>query len=189
MKIDSAIKEFTEKYDQEMLESIDRVSKELGYEVNGYTVPAFNLNEAVTSFVSFLEGYGDYKVKNINNEKAESQEKILEQTENFIKEGCFKEAAIKYPDIPDFIKGYVESIKILLDTTDKVKSYMSEADVNPTYVGDVNQMVDQFTEAMQDRFYPVMEKMLWASGYNARRALAKSGKAPEKKVSQNPIFI
>ena len=189
MKIDSAIKEFTEKYDHEMIESIDGLTRELGYSANGYTMPVFAIKESVDAFVTFMEGYADYKIKHSDDKDAISQEKILEQTSEFIDKQCFAEKTITYPEVSSYVKEYIDSIKILSDTTNKVKAQMMDESVDPEYVGDVNSMIDEFTEKMQSKFYPVMEKMLWASGYNARRRLARAGKETANKSNPAPIFI
>lgn len=189
MKIDSAIKEFVESYDSEMLESIDIMSKELRYSANRCKFPVFNLNESVSAFVIFLEGYGDYKIKHLNDENKIGRDEIMENTKKFIESECFKEAGILYPEIPNFIKSYTDAIKTLSETTDKVKSAMTSNEVDYESVGDVNEMVDCFTEKMQEKFHPIMEKMLWASGYNARRKLSMVGKTTSVKGNNEPIFI
>lgn len=189
MKIDSALIEFTEKYSPAMLESIDKMSNELGYQANGYKMVLFNLTESVNAFSDFLKGYKDYQIKFVGQDLPLPQSEIFERTEKFINsEDNFKESAVKYHDLPAFIKSYVESIKIISDTTDMIKSEMTEAGVNPEYIGDTNQLVDQFTEKLQDEFYPVMEKMLWASGYNAGQRLANAGRAASTRKTE-PIFI
>lgn len=188
MKIDKSLKEFTERYNKEMLESVDAMSKELGYRVNNYKMVATNINESVGDFKTFLEGYADYKIKELKEGTQLTQEKIMEQTKDFIDQTLFKEAAVPYPELPNFIRSYTEGIKTIIDTTNNVKRLMTEAGVDATYVGDVNTMVDQFSEKMDNQFHAVMEKVLWASGYNSRQRLSKAETA-KRKDNQKPVFI
>lgn len=189
MKIDSALKEFTEKYNADMMSSIDKMSNELAYEANGYTFPLFNLKESVDSFIQFLEGYGKFHIDN-NGKLPVSQEHILEQTEKFISDEktMFIETAVKYKEIPEFITEYVNSIRKINDATNKVKSNMIIEGIDNKYIGDTNIIVESFTEKLQDKFYPVMEKMLWASGYTSSQRLANAGKSA-KTTETRPVFI
>lgn len=188
MKIDKSLKEFTERYNKEMLESIDAMSKELGYRVNNYNMVATNMSESVASFKEFLEDYGKHKIEELTKGATFTQEKIMERTNDFINQELFKEAAVPYSKLPEFVTSYIEGVKAIIETTDKVKRDMTEAGVDAEYVGDINEMVDRFSERMDESFNIVMEKMLWASGYNSRQRLSKAGTA-KKKDNQKPVFI
>lgn len=189
MKIDSALKEFTEKYNSEMIESIDDVSKNFGYNISGYKMPVVNINESVNNFKIFMEGYLDYEKKYVGNYPT-PHERVVEQTNAFIESAeLFKEEKIPYSEIPNYVKSYVEGIKTLSDMTDKVKEGLMECGTDIEYIGDVNSFVDKFTERMQESFYPVMDQILWASGYNARQRLSKAGTSTAATKNSTPVFI
>lgn len=189
MKIDSALKEFTERYDREMIESIDDLSKNFGYNINKYTIPVVNINESVNKFKTFMEGYLDFEQKNVDNYPVDHKT-VVEQTNNFINsDELFNEEKLLYSELPEYVKSYVEAIKTVSDLTDSVKLGLMECGSDSDHVADVNSFVDAFTERMQTKFYPVMDQILWASGYNARQRLSKAGTSTAANPKSTPVFI
>lgn len=184
MIIEKAIREFTEKYNDEMIMSIDKLSKELGYKENGFTMNAVDIKESTDQFKTFIEGYADYQKKNIDNDKAESLEAIKEQTNKFIDKKLFNETKVPYPELPAFVESYINSINDMQAAMENVKYDMMVTGVNQDAIGLVNEFVDIFTEKMQGRFYPIMENVLWASGYKANERLSK-----DYNRTKAPIFL
>lgn len=185
MIIDSAIKTFLEKYDQSAIESIDEISKRYGLNINGYKMNVFNITEAFDKFKIYIEGYASYKAENVNNEKASPQDAIVERTNDFINTAVeIKDVSIGYKDIPSFVESYVSNIKALLETVDKVKTFMMESDVDPSAIGDINHFCDKFMERIDPVFEECMDRILWASGYNSKKALfeKKDDRKKEKHV-------
>lgn len=185
MKIDTALHVFSEKYDREAIESIERISSQLGLQMNGYTVKAFNLTEAFNRFSEYLQGYGAYKAENVDNPKASTQDAIKENVSKFIDGYVFEEKDVKCTDLPGFVRGYVEGITSLIETVDAVKSTMLDAGVAQEAVGDVNDFVDCFMDKLQESFDPAMNRILWASGYNARQRM----KDVKSSVRHKPVFL
>lgn len=179
MKIDSAVRVFTEKYDTQAMRSIDEVSKEFGLNINGHNIKLFNMNESFDLFRRYLRGYSDYKINNIENEKASPHSAICEAVDRFIDTQLFHEKDIKYCDLPAFVKGYVEGVSQLLGDIDHLKEAMMEAGVDLDEVGSVNDFVDKFMESLDAAFDPAMDKILWASGYNAQKALYGKKETPK----------
>lgn len=189
MKTDSAIKEFTEKYNREMIESIDSLSNRTGYKENKLTMPVVNLTEATHNFDVFMRGYADYKKKHIGDTSL-SNEEIFENTNAFInKPDMFTEDKVLIVNLPGYIQSYLESVDTISKTADDIKSDMTESGVDMESIGAVNGFVDSFVERMQEQFYPVMDRILWASGYNARQRLSKAGTSTAAKQNPTPIFI
>ena len=186
MKIDSAIKEFTEKYNQDMMQSIDDLSNNFGLNANRKTISVVNMKESVELFKEYLDGYKDYYIS--NPEQKLSKEDVIDRTKKFVENGCFESVDIFYKEIPTFVSSYIEGINSLSEMTNNVKRVMTEANIDSEIIGDVNDIVDTFTESMQNNFYTIIEKMLWASGYNASQHLAKVGRETTTKSSK-PIFI
>lgn len=183
MKIDSAVKEFIEKYDESAIRSIDNISNDIGLIENRRKINVVNLNETFSMFNEYLEGYGKYKCDHIGDEEASSQEEIKENVTKFITSELFKEDKISYDKLPEYVKSYVEGINTTIENLENVKSVMVEAGVDADCVGDVNEFVDQFVESLQSSFYPVMENILWASGYNSNKRLFS------KEKKQKPQFL
>lgn len=184
MKIDNAIKEFTEKYDSDAMRSIDRISKDIGLNHLGGSMKLINLQESFDKFSLWLEQYAMYKIKTNGNDEATKQTLIKESSEVFMEKELFEEVDVKYSDLPLFVKSYVEGIDKVSKTVDKVKSDMMENDVNLEYIGDVNDFTDAFMQRLSESFDPIMEKILWASGYNSKKKLQNSGKGIKK-----PVFL
>lgn len=185
MRIDSAVKLFSERYDREAVESIDDLSRERGLVLNDCTIPAFNLNESFTKFSQYLKEYAEYKVKNINNEKASSQEAIQESVAMFIDTQLFREEAVKYADLPKFVVSYVDGIHHLTEAVEESKRVMTEANIDPEAIGDVNDFTDRFMDKLHESFDPAMDKILRASGYTSRKNLREI----RQNKRQEPMFL
>jgi hypothetical protein len=180
MILDSAIKNFLEKYDSESMMFIDNISKDFGLNINGYTLPGFNIQETFDKFSKYIEGYCDYIVKNANNDKKSSDEIINESVNQFIDTQLFSECNLKYSELPSFVKSYTEGVKSLLETVNTVKDellvkgFVKEC-------ANVNIYADKFMTKMDESFDPCMNKILSASGYTTKKAFKNLGK--EKKES------
>ena len=174
MKIDTALTEFTERYDSDAMASIDSLSKQLGLVANRRTIPLFNMKESFDNFSKYLEQYGDYLVKNKNNPKASSREIIQESTKKFINDKiCNESVNVLYASLPEFVQSYVEGVEHLHETIDSVKNNIEFNEVDLEYAGDVNEYADAFMEKMNTKFYESMHRILWASGYNANKGVPK----------------
>lgn len=171
MKIDNAIKLFSEKYDREAMQSIERISSEIGLTNNDYSINGFNMNHAFSSFKEYLDGYGKYKEKTIAVQPVMPVDAIRKNVNKFLDEEVIKEENVKYSELPKFITGYIEGIESLSNMVDPLKSRMLTAGVDHESVGLVNEFVDLFMDRLQESFEPVMDKILWASGYNSKKKL------------------
>ena len=174
MILDTAINDFLNRYNREMIQSIEDMSKGIGYRENNFTMPAFDMKSAFSKFETFLCGYADYKIKNINNPNAVDQDTILENSKTFIDKETITDCAIKYPELPQFIADYLNGIKCLTDTCCKVKCDMEHTEgLDHAYIGAVDDIVTYFVEKVQAAFYPVMDNMVTASGYRSNELLHK----------------
>lgn len=174
MKIDTAIRDFSEKYDRTAIESIDRISKDFSLTVSRQTIKVFNINECFDLFREYIEGYGDYKIKNIDNKEASPREVIQESVAKFIDNNLVKEVSIKYPELPSFVESYVHGVESLIKAVDSVKDKLLCESVDDDSVGDVNDYVDHFMNVINESFDKSMDRILWASGYNGKYAPHKS---------------
>jgi len=187
MKIDSALRAFTESYDREAIESIDTISKDLGLTNNRMGLQLFNLQESCQHFNDWLKGYASYKVNWKGKPEESSQEVIRESASKMMdSSGMFKEQKVLYADLPKFVQGYVEGIQTLLETVDLVKTTMTEGGVDPEAVGDVNDFCDNFMTKFDEAFHSSMDKILWASGYKSKKNLFRPRSA---KKTEKPVFL
>lgn len=171
MKIDSAIKNFTEKYDFEAISYIENIANERGNKLNDHMIQTFNITEAFNNFNQYLKGYADYKIKNINNPRASSQDAIKESVNKFINENLFRESSTLYRELPNFVMGYIDGVNTILETVDNIKSEMYDAEVDQDAIGDINDFTDQFMDKLHESFDPTMDRILMASGYTSHQLL------------------
>jgi len=185
MRIDYAIKAFSEKYDRDVFKSIDAIAGDYALRVSDSSIKAFNLVESFNIFDQYLKGYAAYKAENVNNPNASSQDTIKESVKKFVDTQIFKESHLKYSELPEFVTGYVDGVKTLLETVDEVKRNMTDANVDPEAIGDINEFTDIFMDKLHESFDPSMDRILWASGYNSRVRLSK----PVSEKPKAPVFL
>ena len=173
MKLDKAINEFMEKYDENAINSIDELSSNIGLRENRISIKLFNLKESFDNFNKYLTQYADYKIKNINNSNASSRENIKVATERFMDNMICKESEIPYGEISEFVKSYLTGVNTLLKTVDNIKDLMESNGVDYESIGDVNDYCDNFIDKINESFEPAMHRILWASGYNGRHNSAE----------------
>ena len=185
MKIDTALREFTESYDREAMASLDQVSRDRSLVKTKSTIAAFNLNECFNRFRDYIGGYAEYMIKNLNDPKRSTREEIHEAVDRFIGEGLVESVDIPYTEIPAFVQRYASGIAEVIEAVDRAKSSMMEHAVDADAVGDVNDFTDKFMDKLSESFTPTMDRFLWASGYNSRKVLF--GKPAKKEPA--PVFI
>lgn len=171
MKIDSALKEFSEKYDEVAMQYIESVSNEFGLIQQRSTIKGFNINEAFEEFGDFITKYAKYKIENMDNPKATPQSMICQRVDKNIKENIFKESSMLYNKIPSFIETYITGIKKLDNIINESKRLMIESGVDQKSIGDINTFTDTFMETLHESFNPTMNRILTASGYFAKKKL------------------
>lgn len=186
MKLDSAIRSFSERYDRDALASIDRISKDHALVAQRHTLKGFKITESFDQFCEYLQGYASYKIENANNEKASNQEVICESVSRFIDTQLFESCEILYPDLPKFVTAYANGVQKLTETVDQVKEKLIDAGFDEA-AGDVNGFADEFMTHLDEAFHPTMDRFLWASGYNSYRALHTPKKKPTP--AEVPTFI
>jgi len=165
MKLNTAIKEFMEKYDSEAMASIDNIATKVGPLVATKPLVVFNLKESCDQFTEYLRGYAQYMKANKDNPKRTSREGIHASVNKFMEETLFKESKIQYKDIPAFVKSYLESVKAMEDEVTHLKEDMELNDVSLEEVGDLSEYADIFIGKLNESLSPIMENILWASGY------------------------
>jgi hypothetical protein len=186
MKIDSALKNFSEKYDRSAIESIETLSQDLGLNskpVKDVYIELFNIKEGFENFQEFLDGYSKYKIENINNEKASPHEIICEQVNGFIGK-LFKETKASYSELPAFVESYITGIRNISTSVDVWKNSMMEAEVDTESISSINEFVDEFVDTLHESFDKSMDRILWASGYHTKNNLAKKESTVVK-----PVFL
>ena len=183
MKLDKAIKNFTEKYDRTAMQYIEKVSSEFGLVYNKQSIPAFNMSEAFNKFEEYIEGYSDYKIRLMSDDTLKNlpYEEITETTKKWC-ESVFKDSELAYNDIPTFIESYINGVNSLIGVIESNKKQLMEEDVNSKDIGAINEYADIFMDALDSKFESVMDKILMASGYTSTQRLNGKVEAPKKDI-------
>jgi hypothetical protein len=185
MKIDNALREFTETYDRNAIESIQNISEDFGLTIHRKSMKLFNIKESFDKFSQYIKSYANYVVENVNNPEISSRESISYSVNKFINEQLFKESDVLYSDLPSFIESYVNGINELNSAIAEAKNIITESDeADLTFAGDINDYADAFMTRLDESFTPAMNDILWASGYNAKQRFAGKMNGNSK-----PVFL
>lgn len=188
MKLDTAITEFMEHTSRDAIQSIDELASEPGLKLTGAKTKGFAMMEAFDTFTKYLNGYAQYKIKYMNDNRASGQDAIREQTTKFLSETVkLEDKEIQYSELPNFVTGYVNGIKALQETVDTLQSKMKEAEVDAESIGDVVEFANQFVEKVESRFNQWFDRVLGESGYKAKQRLF--GKKQSSSEEPAPIFL
>lgn len=191
MKIDTAIRDFTEKYDRDAIQSIEDISHDLALNNMRASIKAFNMKECFDAFDNHLKGYTAYhqQKQNLNESEQFTNDHIRTRTKAMIDgNGMFKESDLRYSDMPAFVSTYVEGVRSLLKTVDESKSTLLENGVDNDAIADINLFTDMFMEKMNGMFESTMDKMLWASGYMDKKILLDGAHRPAPAPKQEVVF-
>lgn len=183
MKIDNALNNFCERYDREAMESIERISKEIGPVQNDLIIPAFNIKESFDICSAYLRDFGEFVERSLDESKREHKlmaestaESMHAGFERYFNESTnmFTDKQLKYNEFPEFVSSYIEGIQNVTTTVNEITGKMIEEEVRPEIIASVSDFTDMFMERMDEHTYPVVDKMLWASGYTSKKRLAES---------------
>ena len=175
MYLNEAIKNLFNKYDKKAFESLDNLSKNYSYKLGELSTSVLNINEAFDKFNLYIEGYIDYKIEALNTkENVMNQKQITEATHDFIDNKLFTENRILYTDIKNYIESYISGVNKLINTIDKGREKLFEADVDNTSIGAMEEFGEYFIDKLNTKFFPVLENMLWASGYYSQKKLKEN---------------
>lgn len=183
MKIDNLIKQFTETYDRDSIESIDNISNDFSLNATNSKITITNINESFDKFKKYLRGYSEYKINESKETKKVTRDEIYESMNNFVDTLFKTEEAIPYKEVSGYVKSYIDNINDLIKETETIKTHMEDSNVDLSEVGDVNDFVDVFVDHLQEAFTPSMDKILWASGYYTKQRLSKDYKKPEQNIA------
>ena len=183
MRLDDALQHFTESYSREAIQSIQDMSEKPYYKSKIEKFNVFNINESFSEFTTFLEAYKKYKIDTLTVPPTLGRETLLEGSHRRIKNEIIKKDKIMYKNIPLFIESYLTGLTKLNESIDSIKNQMLEAGVNNDSIGDINDFTDTFINRLNESFEPILEKVLWESGYYPNKALETPTKIKKEKVN------
>lgn len=173
MTLDNSLRNFAETYDREAIQSIDEVSKRIGLVENKFTIDGFEMKESFDAFNRYLKAYAKFMEAASTKDSRESnlmektsKEEVTESFKKLIETKCFNESKLTYDQLPSFVESYLTGIQDLIKVVDESKEILEDADVDNETIGSINEYADMFADTVWNKLSPVMENILWASGYN-----------------------
>lgn len=182
MLIDDAVKTFLEKYDREAIVSISELSNDRGLKLHDYKIDLFDLNESFNWFDKMLEQWGVYQVRCLTEKTNTTPEKVQNDLNDLMDKQLIKSKDIKVQDFASFVESYLVGLKKLSSKIGEVKHTLLLNKVANENVGTLDEFADRFLEKVQTEFDKSMDRLLWASGYNAKKKLHSSKKIEEREI-------
>lgn len=181
MKLDKSIKSFTEKYDEACMSGIERVSRTFTdpwYE----KINSFNMNESREMFEQVISGYEQYMMSKPDDPDGAVSSQIVSKFKESVDKDFFKDAKLSYPEFPQFITSYVESLTKMTTDINGIISRMMSNEVLNKNIGAVTEMADYFFDEYERRFDECIETMIFVSGN-------KSAATKEKLKPGEDVFL
>ena len=173
----NSLRAFTEAYDEEKMQYIDKISNERGIVLNEWSFLGVDIDRAFTEFSDFIKTYTEHVLK---KDKKIKMENINDRLKKNLKEDLLKESQIKYSSVPSIVENYVESVTNMIELVDDSKKKLFENGVDHEIVGHITECTDIFMEALNKSFNDMMERVLRASGYYSDNALFKNKRKRNK---------
>jgi len=79
--------------------------------------------------------------------------------------------------IKKYIESYISGVNKLINTIEVSRSKLFESDIDNDSIGALEEYSEYFIDKLNKTFYPFLEKMLWASGYNSKKKLKERSKS------------
>ena len=180
MIIDTAVKDFLEKYDREAMVSIDKFSSDETLIKNRYKVNLFNITESFKRVNQLINNWENYNLSKVSDSKTYTFQEAAKDVSNLINTDLIKDQDYFVQDVSSFVESYLTGVKELSSTIDKVKTNLIKNNVQGEKIGIINQFADTFMEKVNAEFYKKMDSILWETGYNSRIEVIKSPLKPKK---------
>jgi len=173
MYLNESIKCLFNKYDKAAFESLDELSNNQAYKIKELFTEGVNLNEAFETFNTYIEGYIQYKLQSVENpsEKIMPLKTITENAHYLVDNKLFFNSRILYTDVKNYIESYMNGVNKVMKTIDDGKVKLFEANIDNESIGALDEFSEYFIDKLNDKFYPFIEKMLWASGYTGKKKM------------------
>lgn len=179
MILDTAIPDFLEKYDREAIVSIDNLSKDEALIKKRYKLNLFNITESFKRVNQLINNWNNYNMSKVSNSKEYTFQEAAKDVSNLIETDLIKPKDFQVQEITTFVESYLNGVKDLSNTIEKVKTNLILNKIQGEKIGIINEFADSFMKKANSEFYKSMDKLLWESGYNSRIELLK--KPPVKK--------
>lgn len=165
MIADTAVRDFTERYDEEAIKSIDEMVNDIGVTYRLDKVKSFMMKETFDMFNEYLDGYKQYVLKDKYDIGDKSKEEIINSMKALFKAEGFKDKVLFCKDANKFIKCYIEGCKNIVNKVDNIQSELIQNNATDEEIGNINEYTDVFMESMNNKFNSVMTSLLRESGY------------------------
>ncbi len=113
MRVDTALREFAERYDRDAMMHIERLANDRSFEFGNRKFNVFNLKEGFEKFTEFMDGYAQYRVENLNNAEASPMSVICENVAIPYIGKLFEDVEIPYHELTSFVQSYWQCLYLL----------------------------------------------------------------------------
>jgi hypothetical protein len=182
MTVKRVLESFFEKYSEEAMTTISKMSGDLTLSMSKFK--GFTFTEGSEKFLEYVGGYADYKMERVeeSDKRYQSNEAITEHTKSFVRDDLFKEAMLPYTEAGALVENCLKHLASLPGKTEQVQGQLMEAGLDNESVGTVVTIIDDYATYLFETVCPVIDRLLWASGWNSAQALKPGGTASDKKT-------
>ena len=176
---------FFERYSPEAIRSIDRMSGDLTLQMSKFK--AFTFDDGSSKFLEYVDGYADYKMERVEetDKRYQTNEAILEHTKSFVRDDLIRETKLPFKQASTFVENVLKHLGSLPGKAEEVQTRLMEAGLDNESVGTVIEIVDDYATYLYESVCPVIDRLLWASGYNS----AQRFKPGQTKLTPSADFI
>lgn len=178
----NVLKDFQSRYTREMIKSITEYCEDQYLKDTNLSTTCDK--EYYEQFIGFINDYKNYKIENIHNEKAKSNEALMSGYNKTISDFYTKDINIKYKNIPSLISNFIEHMSILENTIVDTYNVLLENGVDNESVGNTTIYSEIFIEKYYNNIKSLMDSLLKKSGY-----FIKTKPKSKKYYNREEVFI
>lgn len=176
--IHTTIRDFADRYDRDAILSLESLATSPRRGAVNFSFEGVDISKAVSLFKEYLSGYCEF-AEGHDDISDETREMLMTNLGKFI-EGTkitdddpvlFEKKRINFDDSPNYVKGYIESVRDLIEALDSSVSRLKQSGVEPENIGLMTEMCDAFTDALNPKVNAFIDRCLLESGYVTRKWL------------------
>lgn len=156
------VKNFSEKYDRTAISSIERLNNDISLSrTTGFN--AFNINEVFNNFKSYIDGFIEFKSKDVDG----SHDKLItEKTDEFINKSLIENKRLRFDESLNFVNDYFKTLKNIDDYfNEKVNQVMLSDKLSQEFIGTLSLTFEKFLNKLESVMNNSTDELLHCSGY------------------------
>ena len=175
------IRTFMEKYNADMMESIDMFASERGIQLTNPSFKGIDIDQSFQEFTNFLTEYATNLSKNDVSKKM-TIEGIKNNFNQATNHSFAEKVDVHYKDMPSIITSYLEHMDDVETNLAEAKSVLLEHCVSPEYIGVLDELWENYNEHLTPLFYEMVDHTIMSSGYYTKQRLFHGAPSNDKKI-------